>query len=300
MRSRLILLLLHFFGTTPLRFNQKLGGWLGLLIWKFDKRSRGVTLRNMQLCFPNLTATEQHSLGKNSCVEMGRTILESPSLWKLPQEKIQAMLENPSVLEEILERYRQGNGLVIATPHLGSWEYVGLLIGPYIEMTNLYRPPRIEALNDWLQKARSSSGAKLVPTDASGVRALTKVLAQGHCTGILPDQEPETGSGVFSPFYSQHAYTMSLLPRLVRKRKTPVGFIFAERLSSGMFRLHCDWADEALYYKDPEVACTHMNAQIESLISKCPEQYNWAYKRFRKQPEGLDNPYSRDVLESLV
>ena len=285
-REKLALRLLHLFSRTPLRLNQALGRSLGRLGWHLDKRYPRIAQINLKLCFPDRDSKWVRETAKGSVIEMFTALVEAPRLWHLSKKELNDRLDNPEILEEILTRYRQGNGLVIAAPHLGSWEYIGLLFAAHTHMTNLYRPPRMAGLNDFIKQGRKNSGAQLVPTDSSGIRALSKALSKGECTGILPDQEPDQGSGEYADFFGQPAYTMYLLPRLVRKRKTPVAFIYAERLDKGHFRLHYEWADADIYSTDAKTACRNINRHIEHLVMQHPEQYNWTYKRFRTQPDG--------------
>ena len=285
-REKLALLFLHLFSRTPLSLGQTMGHSLGQLSWYIDKRHPRIAQINLKLCFPDREPKWIKKTAKDSCMEMLTALVEAPRLWHLSKSELNSRLENPETLEEVLTRYRQGNGLVIAAPHLGSWEYIGLLFAAHTQMTNLYRPPRMEGLSNFIKQGRKNSGAQLVPTNGSGVRALSKALAKGECTGILPDQEPEPGSGEYANFFGQPAYTMYLLPRLVRKRKTPVAFIYAERLDKGRFRLHYEWADADIYSTDVKKACRCINRHIEHLVIQTPEQYNWTYKRFRTQADG--------------
>lgn len=288
MRDRLTLLLLRLLARTPLRFNQQLGMLLGKFFWQFNLREKQNSLVNIKLCFPEKSLEWQKKTAYQAFVQMAATMLESPRIWQLNQQQITALIANPEVVEEILSVYNKGQGLMLAAPHLGNWEVIGQLFGAPTTMTTLYRPPENEKLSDWIKHAREIAGAELVPTNASGVKKLAKSLAQGNCSGILPDQEPETGSGSFIPFFGQPAYTMHLLPRLVRKRKIPVAFIFAERIKNGQYKLHTEWQREEIYDPSVEVACASMNQQIESIIRHCPSQYNWAYKRFKTQPDRTD------------
>jgi KDO2-lipid IV(A) lauroyltransferase len=36
---------------------------------------------------------------------------------------------------------------------------------------------------------------------------------------------------------------------------------------------------------------TALNQGIEAAVNVCPEQYLWAYKRFRKRPQGMPKLY---------
>ncbi|MBS0002973.1 MAG: lipid A biosynthesis acyltransferase, partial [Thioalkalivibrio sp.] len=90
------------------------------------------------------------------------------------------------------------------------------------------------------------------------------------------------------------ALTMTLLPRLLRSPGDRVVFAFAERLPRGRgFRYHELEAGPGITDPDPERAAAEINRLIGALVRQCPEQYNWAYKRFRPPPPGEHDPYRR-------
>lgn len=284
--------LLRLAGHLSLGANQRLGGLLGSLAWKLDKKSQHVSLTNLQLCFPEKDEAWHRAIGRESLAAMAQAMLESPRLWKLSLSELDKRLLNPESMEPILESYKKGEGVIVASPHLGSWEFVGLITGRHMKMTSLFRPPRMEELSDLILEGRENSGATLVPTDSSGVKALTRALRNGEATGILPDQEPPQGAGVFADFFGHTAYTMPLILKLAKKRRIPIYFVYAERRKGG-FHLHVEQGKESLYEGSAEEACTVMNGQIENLIRNCPQQYNWNYKRFRHHPE-QQNRYKKN------
>ncbi len=292
--DRAAVLLLRLFSRTPLGFNLWLGRQLGRLLWLLGGRERQVALANLAFCFPDKDDRWRRRTGKAALMAMAEALLEAPRIWRMSPQEIRARLDNPDQLDEILSVHREGGGLVIAAPHLGSWEYVGAAIATGVPMTNMFRPPKYPRVGEYIRRARQQAGFALAPTDAGGVRQLSRTLARGDCVGILPDQEPDAGSGVFAPFFGRDAYTMMLLPRLVRKRRTPVLFVFAERLPGGRYRLHSRRGGEALYSDDIATACAAMNAEVEALIRLRLDQYNWNYKRFLTQPDGA-NIYRKDI-----
>ncbi len=291
MRDRLALGLLRSLQHLPLPAAQRLGRATADRLWPLARRARHVTAVNLAHCFPQHDAAWRQRIARESFRQLGAALFEAPRLWRSDGADLTARLDNRAALEEILARYRDGNGLVIACPHLGSWEYIGLLFAAHTRMTNLYRPPRMARLDGLLRAGRQRTGATLVPTDARGVRALARALTNGQCIGILPDQEPQAGAGAFAPFFGQPAWTMTLLTRLVRKRRPPVCFVCAERRPGGRYRLHHHWADDDLYH--PQHGPAAVNRGVERLVRALPEQYNWAYKRFRERPAGLADLYRR-------
>jgi KDO2-lipid IV(A) lauroyltransferase len=166
-------------------------------------------------------------------------------------------------------------------------------------MTILFRSPRMGALEPLLRQVRERFGAKLVATTAGGIRALFRALAAGEAVGMLPDQEPRKGTGVFAPFFGVPAYTMVLLSRLARTRRSPVIFAFMERLPAGKgYRLHYFPAPDDIYDPDPAVSATAMNRTVQACIAMNPAQYLWSYKRFRLRPNDGRSPYKAVLLGS--
>jgi KDO2-lipid IV(A) lauroyltransferase len=163
-------------------------------------------------------------------------------------------------------------------------------------MTILYKPPKQAALDEPIREGRARFGAAVVPTDSSGMRALLRGLKNAEAVGILPDQEPTEGEGVFAPFLGHPALTMTLPMRLLARtrgeRQARVFLTITERLPHARgFRQHFMPAEDDIYSDDMELATAALNRGVETCLRVAPEQYQWSYKRFRQRPEGLSEVY---------
>ncbi|RMG50514.1 MAG: lipid A biosynthesis acyltransferase [Gammaproteobacteria bacterium] len=292
MKGALLRGLFWCLGHVPLRVNHALGAGLGLLVWRFSRRDRETALRNLELCFPERDAAWRRRTARASLMETGKALTEAPWLWHASPERLQAITEVPE-FERVAERVAEGRGAILCSPHLGSWELTGLFAASHWPMTSLYKPPREPVVDALVKRARARTGASLVPTTAGGIRQLQAALGRGECIGILPDQAPRGGSGVFAPFFGRPAYTMTLLTRLAAERKVPVVLSFAERLPGGRgFRMHVRLLDARIHDPDPETGARVLNETIEELVRLNPAQYVWNYKRFKRRPEGMPDPYA--------
>lgn len=292
MRAYLIRLFLRLLAALPLTVTHIIGTWSGRLLYLIPNESRRISSINLRLCFPGMDPASRKRLLRNSLLETAKTAVEFGPLWHWHKDRVMALVKHTSGEETLEHALKQGQGAILAIPHLGTWEMVGLYCSAKYPMTSLYRPPRITGLDTLARKARGRFGATLVPTDISGIRALYKALADGELVAILPDQEPAQGNGEFIPFYDTPAYTMTLLQRLASRTRAAVIFTYAERLPSGQgYHLHFISARQEMGDFDQHQALQIMNTGIEMCISKIPEQYQWGYKRFRKRPAGEDAFY---------
>ena len=78
----------------------------------------------------------------------------------------------------------------------------------------LYRPPKIKFLRPLVEAGRGRDRVQLAPANLGGVRLLLKALRRGDAVGILPDQVPAEGEGVWVDFFGRPAYTMTLAAKL--------------------------------------------------------------------------------------
>jgi KDO2-lipid IV(A) lauroyltransferase len=273
----------------PLWLLHRLGGFVGWWIAHTPNRQRRNALINLTLYRPRETTRELIRLRNRAMEAFGRTYFEMGRLWLRPTAEVLGLIRE--VRGGDLLRRDDGRGLIVLSPHLGAWELAGLYLIEQGPTTIFYKPQK--RLDDLILAARRRSGATLAPITARGIRSLVKGLEAGEYAGILPDQEPRADKGAaFAPLFGMPAWTMVLVNRLARKSGARVIFMFAERLPAAQgFRIHCLPAPDGIDSEDDAVAARALNEGIERCIDVCPEQYLWAYRRFRRRPEGAAKVY---------
>ncbi len=270
----------------------RVAGWAGsLAAWLPIRpvRSSAVTIR---LCYPMLADRERARFLRRSMIESARTVCELGALWTWSRERVLGLVRSVRGEEHLRAGLAQGRGAILLTPHLGAWELMGLYCSSRYPLTALYTRPPATRMERFYEAGRTRFGATLVPTTTGGIRTLLRALAAGEIVGVLPDQDPRRGAGVFVPFFGVLANTTTLVSRLAARSGAAVIFTFAERLPKGEgFRLHFSPASPAVQDADLLTSASALNADIERLVRSCPEQYLWSYRRFRIRPPGEANPY---------
>ena len=145
----------------------------------------------------------------------------------------------------------------------------------------LYRPARQAALAQVLATARQREGLETASTTLTGVRQMIRALRAGQAVGLLPDQVPPEGQGLWSPFFGQPAYTMTLAARLVQQTGATPLLAWGERLPRARgYCIHVQPFAEPLS-SELETAVGQINRAMEQLIRQCPGQYLWGYGRYK-------------------
>jgi KDO2-lipid IV(A) lauroyltransferase len=290
--SALLRLLTALLALIPLPLQQALGAMLGSLFALFPNRHRRITLQNLALCFPELPERQRARLLILSLRETARTVLETALVWHGSRQRLLGLVREVRGEELFEQALKAGRGVIIASPHLGSWEFIGQYLQARHPLTCMYKPPQNQAINELMLQGRTHLGMQLAPTDAGGIRILLAALKRGEQVGILPDQDPRSGAGVFAPFFGITTKTMTLLPKLAARSGATVLVAYAERLSWGRgYRIHFLPVDAEVNSKDEMAAVTALNQAVEQAIRQSPAQYQWSYKRFRSRPEGEPSLY---------
>lgn len=220
--------------------------------------------------------------------EAGKQMLELARIWLAPLEKANRQVVEVTGWEYVEAAQRAGKGIVYLTPHLGCFEITAQYLSAFGDITVLYRAPRNAALQQLILTGRKRPHLHLAPADVSGVRALIKALKRGEAVGMLPDQAPKTGEGIWLDFFGRPAYTMTLAARLTETGATAL-LTWGERLPGGRgYRIHFAPPSAALSGNTAERA-QQINHEIETLIRQCPAQYLWGYNRY-KHPGGAAPP----------
>lgn len=281
--------LFRLLARVPLPLMHAVGGWLGWLVWWLAPDYRRRFRENAE------SAGFTPAQYRPAIAAAGAMAAELPWVWSRPPgESVLPRIVRWEGVEALEAALAARTGVILVSPHVGSWEILGQALGErflpaYGPMTALFRPARKKWMADLIAGSRDRAGLQTLPTSVAGVRGLIRTLRAGGYTGILPDQVPPLGQGVWAPFFGRPAYTMTLLPRLAQQTGARVFLSVCERLPQGkgyVIRLE-PFDGTALNdpKATPEAAASAMNEGIERLIRRLPGQYVWDYARY-KQPRG--------------
>ncbi|KXB30044.1 lipid A biosynthesis acyltransferase [Dechloromonas denitrificans] len=274
--------LFRFLSKLPLWLVHMLGDWLGRLVYLLSPTYRRHVRENMA------QAGIDPALRGKVAAEAGKQMLELARIWLLKLEQATALVTEVVGWEHVEAAQRAGKGIVFLTPHLGCFEITAQYYAAFGDITVLYRPPRQAGLRQMILEGRKRERLHLAPADLSGVRSLIKALKKGEAVGMLPDQAPKVGEGVWLKFFGKPAYTMTLAARLTETGATTL-MAWGERLPHGRgYRLHLQPPNRALEGATVDRA-QQINFEIEALVRQCPSQYLWGYNRY-KHPGGAEAP----------
>lgn len=275
--------LLRLLAQLPLSWLHRLGAFTGWVVDRLSPRFAARITENLDRSGIEPDPVRRARLRRRVVAELGKATLEVAAIWFRPPARAEKMMVSVRGWDIIEAQRAAGRGVLLLTPHLGCFEIAALYAARRVPMTILYRPPKLRWLEPLLRAGRAGGLAHLAPTTLGGVRRLLKALRAGEAVGLLPDQVPGVGEGAWAPFFGRPAFTMTLAGRLQQSTGCAVLLAIARRLPRGRgFELELELFDGDLAGPD---GAARLNAAVEQVVRRCPEQYLWSYNRY-KAPAG--------------
>lgn len=248
---------------------------------------------NIALIEPALADQQKQKLLKEIVRNQCLSTVESLKSWAMPPAWSIAQIRSIHNKDILLDGLANPNGMLAIVPHLGTWEMMNAWLNQFGAPTIMYKPVKGKRSNEFVLQGRSRLNATLVPTDASGVKAIFKTLKQGGFSIVLPDHVPDPSGGVVVPFFGVKTLTSTLASKLANKTKCAlVGLSCIRRNDGRGFDIYCYHLDDpALYDRNPETAAYALNLAMQHMIGDNCHHYMWGYRRFKHIPY-LNNPYN--------
>ncbi|CCG18377.1 putative Lipid A acyltransferase [Taylorella equigenitalis 14/56] len=275
----MLLKIIKFWGSLPLSFLQRMGRFLGLVIYSVSRKKYAFRIDD----HINTAGYYSKSFHKEATKQIGAMFGEMPYIWFNSVKALQKLeLKTPEVLEKLKSKKNQS--YLFLSLHLGCFEIVSRFLALHFPVVVMYRPAKKEFFEPVLSQVRTSENLTSVPTNFTGVREFLRALRSGRSIGLLPDQVPATADGVWVKFFDRDAYTITLPGKLTNQTDGQVVIVYAiiKKVGEG-------WE---IYFKEgpelkglPETEQAQLiNNELEEAIRKAPTQYLWSYNRFREPP----------------
>jgi KDO2-lipid IV(A) lauroyltransferase len=180
--------------------------------------------------------------------------------------------------EHLVAGMATGNGVVLALPHVGSWEYGGTFLAavgfPMTSVAERLEPPE---LFDYFVNQRAAMGLTIVPLDSASSGVVMRTLRDGGLVGLLCDRDL-LGNGIDVEFFGEKT-TMPAGPATLAMRSGAT--LLTTAVYSGPGRDHhavigppIDLARTGAFRSDVSRITQEIAHQFESFIRRAPEQWH--------------------------
>jgi KDO2-lipid IV(A) lauroyltransferase len=287
---RLVLILLWLFHWLPLSVQAAVGDAVGALAWRLAGSRRRVTLTNLALCFPELSARDREAIGRAHFAAFARGALEQGIMWWGSAARIHrtVRLEGTEHWQQVTDR-----PVILFAPHFVGLNMGAFRIGSVWPLMSVYSRLKNPVADAAMLRYRLRFDNAMLFSRQDSLRPLLKALKPGTTLYYLPDQDFGPRDALFVPFFGVPAATVPAMARIARITGAAVVPCITRQLPGGagyVTTLYPAW--EGYPTDDLEADTRRMNAFLEDGVREMPAQYFWSHKRFKTRPAGEASFYS--------
>jgi Kdo2-lipid IVA lauroyltransferase/acyltransferase len=268
----MLLFLLKLIAKLPLSLLRAIASALGTVAYHCSKRLRSTVAENL--------AQAKLTLDVKTVIQaIARGAADMVWVWFNPQAAVAAKV---TVIDTVpLQKALSGEqACMVITPHIGCFEALAKWYTSIHPMTAMYRRPDKAWVAQIIESARVAPNLSMAPADASGVRMALKTLKNRGTLGILPDQVPKQGEGVWLPWFGRDAYTITLPAKLHASTGAAMYIVCALPSAAG-WEMICDPVDVPDNLTAEQLTL-HLNQALERMVLRSPLHYAWSYKRYKR------------------
>lgn len=267
------------------------GNRLGDLTWALLRGRRRLTLRNLELCFPDWDDAQRQRVARDCFRSAGIALFESSRAWWRAPAVVARRFEIRG-LDNLQAALARGRGVLILGAHYMPLEITGAAVSSVQPLDTIYRPQNNPALEAFVSARRRR--IYTLQIDRKDVRTIYKALKANHAVWYTADQDFGARHAVFVPFFGVPAATVTAATRFLGANATPaVSVDFRRDDDSGRYIVEFSPVIADLPGDSEEADAATMNHWIEQGIRKAPGQYMWFHRRFKTRPPGAASLYRR-------
>ncbi len=259
---------------------------------------RKIAHKNLMTAFPENDEAWRNDIIKKHCLSLARFLADFFRLPKLTDEWFYEHVYFPQE-EEYKKKVKTGNGVMLLTGHIGSFELLpsrSALAGE--PMAIVVRSMKQHQVDLWWNNIRAVRGNSTI-SKKGAFKAILKKAAQGEAIGFLFDQNVTRSNAIFVDWFGVPAATTKALGLVAMRLKVP---LIAARIRCSAFdhyeleieEVKTDdiYNDENLDREEAIRIITERGTRIlERFIKSEPADWFWFHRRWRTRPEGEEENF---------
>ncbi len=280
-------------GGLPWRMRAALGRLAGDLIYRTNVRRRHIVKVNLELCFPELDISQREQMARSYFHRLAQVSLDYGILWWGSAARLDRMVSIEGM--EHLQRCQvEGKAVILLTGHSVALDFGATAITRQFATVGLIKPVRNPVIEWLMSRGRTRYHGRLY-LRKDGLRPVVRALRQGQAFYYLPDEDLTHVRGsdwIFAPFFGVPTATITALGKLAHLTGAVVmPCITWYQPEEGRYRVLLSAPLENFPSGDIADDTVRMNAELEKMIRRHPEQYMWSLRLFKTRPGNEPSPY---------
>ncbi|PCJ35204.1 MAG: lipid A biosynthesis protein [Cellvibrionales bacterium] len=245
--------------------------------------------RNIELCFPDLSAHQQRELAEKNLASTILLLFDLLDLIWNSSENIDKRGEFHG--EEYLRAaIDSGKPLIILAGHFNGFILGFARLAQFFPYNIVYRRMDNPVLEAQLYQ-RVTRKHSITAIHRKEITHMLSRLKNKGVVVIVPDQDFGKKRSVFIPFFGIQTATITAIPQYAKIAGANVLTMNTYREEGGRYRVELEPVLDNFPSGDDVADTERWSAWLEESIRRQPEDYFWLHKRFKTRPEGEKRIY---------
>jgi len=275
-------------GLVPFGVASAAGACFGRLGYSPLGIRRKVVDAQLDMAYPELSATERDAIARAAYENLGRVGLETTVLSTLPAGRVLELFHEPRGWEHVTQALAAGKGLLLVSGHLSNWELgAGFLAARGVPIEAVARRMNNPLVDGYLTRSRQRLGVTVI-FDHDAVKRIPRAVREGKAVGLLADQGVKGLAASYVPFFGRLARTPKGPAVFALRFGIPCVLAVVVRETDGRYRMLFEpvpVTDTGDREGDTDRIVAAYTAQLERIVRQYPGQYLWHHRRWRRQPD---------------
>ena len=274
----------------PHRAALGIGSLAGRLAHATGGSRRAIVRRNIELCFPELSARERDALALEHFKALGMALIEM-GLGRWASDRHLRSITTLSGVEHVNSALESGRGVIMLAAHFTTLEVSGRVLAKAIPPFDaVFRKNRSEFMTELQRTGREVSADATI--EKRDIKRMVRSLRDGRAVWYAPDQSYNRKGSEIIEFFGVPAMHTTATSTLARLGKAVVVPFFPRRLDDGTYELVLLPPFDDFPGDDPVADTRRYLEVLESHVRSCPEQYFWIHRKFKDLPDGYPDFYA--------
>jgi KDO2-lipid IV(A) lauroyltransferase len=267
----------------PLPLLYGLGYFAYVLTFHILRWRRDLAARNLAAAFPEKTQPERDAIMRRNYRNLGETLAEMFWGFGATAEEFggRVVFDN----REVVDRYAaEKRSVLLLTGHVCNWEWLLPAAGAQFNLPidTVYKPLRVEALDDFVREARSRFGGKPIPIKSFLFERMRRA-GQPRGYAMVADQTPQRNSPKYwTRFLNQDTAFFTGADKITQFLEAPVVYVAMHRERRGHYRVQLHVLTEPPYDPDRPLPVMELYARkLEEQIRAQPADWLWIHNKWK-------------------
>lgn len=240
--------------------------------------TRTTVERHLQRIDPSLKGLALRRATQQAFDSYARYYVESARLPSLSMKTVERGIFVEGY-DHVAAALDQGNGCILALPHLGGWEWAGRWLAARVKgvtvVVEAIHPPE---LFDWFADLRRDLGMNVVALGPSAGGAVIRALRNNEIVCLLSDRDIQ-GGGIEVEFFGERTTLPAGPATIALRTKAPIlpaAVYFTDRVNGhvGLVRPPISFDRQGTLREDVARVTQLIAKELEILIRRAPEQWH--------------------------